>query len=65
MHAYEVWLKSCLLKYNNYCVCFSAFDKLRRYSIVAFLIHLSFIASLLCAYIAFLAGIEQALNQRV
>lgn len=40
-------------------------DKLRRLSLVAFFIHLSFMASLLCAYVAFLAGLEQALNQRV
>ncbi len=40
-------------------------DTLRDHSMVAFLIHLSFMASLLCAYIAFLAGIEGGLNQRV
>lgn len=48
----------------SYAFC-SVFDGLRRYSLVAFLIHLSFIASVLCAYIAFLAGVEQALNNRV
>ena len=42
-----------------------ACDNLRRYSTAAFLIHLSFVASLFCAYIAFLAGILEALDNRV
>ena len=44
-----------------YSVC----DGLRRYSLVAYLTHLSFMASVLCGFISFLAGVEQAVQHEV
>lgn len=40
-------------------------DKMRNHSLVAFLVHFSVFASVLCAFVAFLAGIEQALDNMV
>ncbi len=48
----------------SYIRC-SCIDGARKFFTVAFFIHLSLFVSLICAFVAFLAGVETAVQHRV